>query len=597
MKRANIFEENINDLLTQLDKVKKQYALWSTIRVMIFLAFIIAIVFFANKRLLDVVISLAVAFPVVFGIIIKFHNKIAFKKTHTENLIKINQDELLRNKGNLKSFDTGASYLETIHPYTTDVDIFGPHSIFQLLNRTSTFGAKEKLAKWLRGPAEKSVIHERQEAAKELQPMLKWRQDFQAHGMHFSHEENKITPLLTWLSQDKLGKRKNTYRTLLFILPALTLVALTMLVLGYSYLLLVGVILVNVFVLKDIFGLVKETTEFTAKGSVALQAYGFLIKKVEDATFKSPLLIRLKDNFNHDHFKASTEINKLEKILFSLESRANVFYWLLNALLLLDAYWLLKAAAWRRKNKQYAENWFETIHHFEVLNSIAGFAYLHPDFCWPEISDEAYTFESLALGHPLLKASERISNDFKMDGKGKLILVTGSNMSGKSTFLRTVGTNLVLALTGAPVCATKFKSSVNQLFTSMRTQDNLEESVSSFYAELKRLRQLLDMIGQGTPILFMLDEILKGTNSHDRHNGAASLIKQLSEMDCYGFVSTHDLELGNLTKSLSNLDNYSFNSQIIDDEIIFDYKLHHGICKSFNASKLMEKMGIKMVEN
>lgn len=597
MNKSDIFEKKISSLQNLHESLKKQYGLWSTIRVVVFLAFIITIVYFANERALDIVIILGVLFPIIFGVIIKFHNKISFKKTHSENLIKINEDELLRDKGHLKSFDTGIDFLNPIHPYNVDVDIFGHHSIFQLLNRTSTFGAKEKLAKWLNSPANKSVIMERQTASKELLPMLDWRQDFQAHGMHFNHEENKISPLLTWLSHDKLASKKTQYKLLIIIMPILALAAMALMAFGFSYLMLVGVIMINVFILKGVFQLAKETTDFTAKGSIALQAYGFLIKKVEDAKFKSPLLIKLKDNFDHDHFKASAEIKKLEKILFSLESRANVFYWILNAMFLLDVYWLLKASSWRIKNKQYAEKWFETIHHFEVLNSIAGFGYLHPDFCWPDIADESYVIEANALGHPLLKSSDRVSNDFQMDGKGKLILITGSNMSGKSTFLRTIGTNLVLALLGAPVCATKFKSSVSQLFTSMRTQDNLEESVSSFYAELKRLRQLLDMIGQDKPILFMLDEILKGTNSHDRHNGAASLIKQLSALDCFGFVSTHDLELGKLTKSLTNLDNYSFNSQIIDDEIIFDYKLHHGICKSFNASKLMEKMGIKMVDN
>ena len=229
-----------------------------------------------------------------------------------------------------------------------------------------------------------------------------------------------------------------------------------------------------------------------------------------------------------------------------------------------------------------------------MLNSLAGFSYANRGFTIPVIVDEAYQLSATALGHPLIRGKERVVNDFAMAGKGKVIIITGSNMSGKSTFLRTVGVNVVLALMGAPVCAASFTTSVYQVFTSMRTQDNLEESVSSFYAELKRLKQLLELIGTTHPVLFMLDEILKGTNSHDRHNGAASLIKQLTGTDSFGFVSTHDLELGALSDDAGTIENYSFNSQVVDDEIIFDYKLHHGLCKSFNASKLMEKMGIKI---
>lgn len=594
---TTVFEDKITQLAGIHAGLKKKYAFWSTIRVVVFLVFTIAIIYFANRRDLDIVIILGLIFPVVFGIIIQYHNKIAFRKTHTENLKQINIDEILRHNGKLKSFESGAIYLDPAHAYNVDLDIFGSHSIFQLINRTTTFGARDKLASWLNYAADKNTILERQKATGELQPKLEWRQDFQAHGMHFQQEENKITPLLKWLAQDKLASGKAKYKILIILMPILALVSIGLMTVGYSYLFLVAVIVINAIILKDVFQIAKETTDYTADGSIALQAYGFLIKKVEEESFAAPLLVRLKDNFDHDHFRASAEIKKLQKILFSLESRANIFYWILNGLFLLDVFWLLKGASWRERNKQYAENWFETIHQFEVLNSIAGFGYLNPDFCIPQISNEDYELEGEELGHPMITASGRICNDFTMSGKGKLILITGSNMSGKSTFLRTIATNVVLALLGAPVCATRFITSVNQVFTGMRTQDNLEESVSSFYAELKRLRQLLDMIGSAQPVLFMLDEILKGTNSHDRHNGAASLIKQLSELNCFGFVSTHDLELGSLANSLPNLDNFSFNSQIIDDEIIFDYKLHHGLCKSFNASKLMEKMGIKISED
>src|SRR5690606_31371401 len=210
---------------------------------------------------------------------------------------------------------------------------------------------------------------------------------------------------------------------------------------------------------------------------------------------------------------------------------------------------------------------------------------------------DPYNFNGKNLGHPLLKEQHRIDNDFSFNGKGSIIILTGSNMSGKSTFLRTLGTNAVLALMGGVVCAEDLKIGLVRVFTSMRTVDSLEESVSSFYAELQRLKQLLESGDENQRTFFMLDEILKGTNSYDRHKGAASLVKQLHKLNVLGIVSTHDIELGNMSEKLPSINNYSFTSVVEKDEIIFDYKLHPGICQSFNASKLMERMGIEIEDN
>ena len=591
-----IFERVIEQQTEIAAKLKQQYTFWSGIRVTVFVVILVAIVYFANLRNMELVIMLGSIFPILFGLLIKYHHKIAFNRDHAENLKQINQHEMLRLQGNLKSFDSGSEYIDQLHPYNIDLDTFGHHSLFQLLNRSTTFGAKTLLAAWLSAPSEKKNIESRQAAIRELTPKFDWRQDFQAHGMHFQQEENRIKPLLKWLGKGDILKQEHLYKTLLFIMPLIATGCLVLFFLGYSFYFLLGALAVNGLILKSTFLAAKDTTTYTSEGSIALKAYSLLIKKVEEEAFDAPLLRSLKDKFEHDHFKASVEIKKLQQILYSLESRANTFYWLLNVLLLLDVFWLLKASAWKRKNEKYAKKWFDTIHEFEVINGIAGFAYANPDYTMPTITDENYYLNGTHIGHPLIIGKERVVNDFKIDEKGKVIVITGSNMSGKSTFLRTVGVNAILALMGAPVCAKAFTISVCQIFTSMRTQDNLEESVSSFYAELKRLKQLLELIGTTRPVLFMLDEILKGTNSHDRHSGAASLIRQLTALDSFGFVSTHDLELGALATDSNNIQNFSFNSEIIDDEIIFDYKLHPGLCKSFNASKLMEKMGIKIAE-
>ncbi|MFT7162099.1 MAG: DNA mismatch repair ATPase MutS, partial [Bacteroidia bacterium] len=320
-----------------------------------------------------------------------------------------------------------------------------------------------------------------------------------------------------------------------------------------------------------------------------LKSYEKLIIKAENRSFQSPKLIALQEIFKSEDYQASMAIGSLRKILYRLMNRMNLMYAAVNVFFLLDMALLLNAEKWKAKYGSKVKLWFDTIHEIDLLNDMSSMAYGNPDFIFPEIRDGKHQLNTIDLGHPLIHASGRIKNNFELNGEGSLGLITGSNMSGKSTFLRTVGVNLVMAQAGLPVCASTLTMSPTRVFTSMRTQDNLEEHISSFYAELSRIKLLLDSIGE-VPIFFLLDEILKGTNSEDRHKGSLALIDQLSEKNGTGLISTHDLTLSNLKNEKAR--NYSFNSEIIKDEIIFDYKLTDGPCRSFNASKLMEQMGI-----
>ena len=351
-------------------------------------------------------------------------------------------------------------------------------------------------------------------------------------------------------------------------------------------------IMINVALLSIIFKpLMDLTKEF---GGIAnfLKGYENVILQIENQTFKSSLLVDLHSRLKLGNSSASNSIQSLRRILMFLLSRGNFLYLPFNLLFLLDVNWLLMAIQWKKKNINQVKDWFDTVHQIDALSDISSYAHANPDFVFATIADSAQTLNVREMGHPLIKKEQRIRNDFSLNEKGKLGLVTGSNMSGKSTFLRTIGVNLVLAQMGAPVCAEKFEFSIVQVFTSMRTQDNLEENVSSFYAELKRLKTLLDLLNEEESIFYMLDEILKGTNSEDRHKGALSLIDQLVKENCRGLISTHDIQLSKLSDTNQNIQNMSFNSSIVEDEIIFDYKLSLEACKSFNASKLMEKMGI-----
>jgi DNA mismatch repair ATPase MutS len=260
-----------------------------------------------------------------------------------------------------------------------------------------------------------------------------------------------------------------------------------------------------------------------------------------------------------------------------------------------DLFYLLRLETWKEQVTADIQKWMDAVSEAETINSLAGYYHANPDYILPVISSGDLHLEAKDMAHPLIVKGKGVSNSIALQGRGKTIVVTGSNMSGKSTFLRTVGINAVLAMAGAPVCATYFAVSLCQVFTSMRTQDSLEESTSSFYAELKRLKQLIDSLPAEQPILYLLDEILKGTNSHDRHLGAQALIRQLHKHNATGFISTHDLALGEMADELpDSVFNYSFNSEIVDDKLYFDYTLRQGVCQSFNASKLMQQIGIEM---
>lgn len=592
------YEERIQKFKTKAAEYGVQHSRLSWGRTLLFLFFLIGIVYFANQQNGDALFTTILIFVIAFPFLVKYHNQLKKKRFHIDSLLKINEEEMARLAGNLKGMENGEKFGDLQHPYLGDLDIFGEHSLYQLINRASTYKGKAMLAQWLKHPARREEILSRQEAVQELKQQLEWRQDFQAYGSVAKENEEDTDTLLRWVEEPVALEKRRLYKLAMFIMPLITLTGIIMYFFadGNAYW-PISAIFINGIILWSTAEKSSLTHKKTSSSIGALQAYRAMIRKVEATDFKQIRLQKLKAHFEHEGTQASKEISKLEYILDNFNARANIFYHIFNIVLLLDVFWLLRADQWKTNLKGDIGRWFDSISELEVLNSIAGFAFSHPEYISPQISEENYVFEAEALGHCLISAKNRVNNNFSMQGKGTVCIITGSNMSGKSTFLRTVGVNIVLALMGAPVCAKKLTTSVMQVFTSMRTQDSLEESVSSFYAELKRLKQLLQMLETSElPVMFMLDEILKGTNSQDRHNGAASLIKQLSKLPAFGFVSTHDLELGRMEESLSSVINYSFTSSIEQDEIYFDYTIHKGICKSFNASKLMAKMGIAIEE-
>jgi DNA mismatch repair ATPase MutS len=325
-----------------------------------------------------------------------------------------------------------------------------------------------------------------------------------------------------------------------------------------------------------------------------------IVQWIEVKQFKSPLLNDIKGLVKTDDGDAYHQIKKLKEILNRFDLRLNVFVFIfLNSFLLWDVWQMMSLNKWKEKNRVGAKNWFQMIAQFEVMNSLATLHFNKPNWSLPKFNSQYFTFKGMEVGHPLIKEGQRVDNSFELNGIGKIALITGSNMAGKSTFLRSLGANTILAQMGAPVCAAYMELSTVNLISSMRIADNLAENTSTFYAELKKLQTVIEAVNRHEPVFILLDEILRGTNSLDRHIGSKALIRQLIKEKAIAVIATHDVELAKLSEEYSDaVENYHFDVQVAkDDELFFDYKLKEGVCTSLNASILMRKIGIELNEN
>ncbi len=590
---TTIFEQRGQAFKQQYALLNRQYNTMATIRVTFFLLFLIGIIILANYKMAAGIGIGILFFPLLFGIIVNQHRKVAFRRRQAQLLENINHTELDIANNRWDNQPQGNSFKDKTHPFANDLDLFGKNSIFQLLNRCSTALGQACLATWLKSTANKATILKRQEAVKSLVADIEWRQNFQAAGLHDDIQQLQPNALLLWLKTT--AHYNKLYSWLAYISPILLIAAIgAYFWTGLTVVVPLVLSIVNMLILKKFSAKMLQLTEEVGGHVKLLKAYQLLFMQLEEAQFKNGYLQELKGKLLHNGQSASAAIAGITKILDFLNARGNFFYAIIDVLLLFDVHLVLKTERWKKQNQADVNLWFEAVSEAEALNSIAGFAYINQQFSFPEISDTPFSIALNEVGHPLIDPKNRVCNDFALNGQGSLAIITGSNMSGKSTFLRTLGVNIVLAHVGAPICAKQGSLSIFQVFTSMRTEDNLEEHVSSFYAELQRIKALLDLVANNAPVFYMLDEILKGTNSDDRHIGAISLARQLQLTTSFGLISTHDLALGTLAKETEKVVNYSFNSEVKGNEILFPYTLDNGICKSFNASKLMEKIGIKI---
>jgi hypothetical protein len=606
-----IYYDNIQQYKAAVAALEKELNNISMLRLAVFIGSAILLTVLANERMLGVVLLVAPLCVVGFGMLVNRYNEVERLKQRSTFLQEINEAEILRHENKLSGFAGGETFITRDHAYVSDLDVFGAHSLYQLINRTTTDSAHALLAEWLSAPAPRAIILERQQAVKELSPVLEWRQNFQATGMHFRHAKGDYNKLLLWIEQPvQILPHRAKWLSVIIPLSMLSTAAAVYFVAVFmlqsdpaGIFPLAIALLVNGLVLRRVKPMAEGISENITQNIKLVGGYHSLMVAISTKAFHTPLLQRLQSALKHDYYSAAGEISKLKKILELFQNRGakkaaigrNFFYTVVNLLWFIDVHLIFRMEKWRSKNGSSLRAWAAAISEFEVLSSVAGFQYSNPAYTFPEINERPYSIRFEMLGHPLIGAEHRVSNNFILEGRGEIAMITGSNMAGKSTFLRTAGINLVLAFMGAPCCARAGQISEMKLFTSMRTQDNLEEGVSSFYAELKRVQQLLKLIEHGEPIFFLLDEMFKGTNSKDRHKGGFSLITQLKALNAFGMISTHDLDLAILAGKHRIVTNYSFNSEIREGEMFFNYELTPGLCKDFNASELMKRSGIKIL--
>lgn len=507
----------------------------------------------------------------------------------------------------------GDQYLDPAHPYAQDLDLFGKGSLFELLCAARTHIGEQTLANWLLSPAPPDTVRERNGAVAELRPRLDLREDL---AVTAEEARSGVDPigLAAW-GEAPVRLTSHRLRLLLWLLTIAGV---------FGFLAFAGMILgvVNVFQLsertaaiqRDLFMLVaivnsaflyrwrrdfSAVVESVEEAAHELGLISEVLVRLEREQFHSPMLARLRAGLDVQGDPPSKRLARLKKIIEYLDSRDNVFVRLAEIFILWTPHLALKVEDWRRHSGPAVRRWLTAMGEIEALASLSSHAYEHPADPFPEFTEEIPLLEAESIGHPLIPEDRVVRNDIRVGGAApagpRVLIVSGSNMSGKSTMLRTLGVNTVLAQAGAPVRARRLRLSRLAVGASIRVSDSLQGGVSRFYAEILRLRQILDLATGPLPALFLIDEFLHGTNSHDRRIGAEALVRSLVERGAIGLITTHDLALADVVLSLAEkAANVHFEDQVENGQIHFDYAMRPGVVRKSNAIELMRSVGLEI---
>lgn len=598
MNPENHYTERLSLTEGQLQQVKKQIFRISMLRLALFIAGIAGLYFFFNQTTL-LIICICLTFLPLF-ILVKIHNRFFIRKEWLETQARIIQEELQALSGDYSSFEDGKEYVNPEHPYSFDLDIFGRRSLFQSINRTCTFFGKNRLAKWLQNHLhEKTSIEKRQEMVREISEHTLFREQFRVAGLVHHGQSSDGEKIQAWSQSPAQYLHAGWVKAFIWGVPVINSLLLITSLAGWTSFSWLGLSFGIFLVLS--FGIIKRATyiqETYGKQLKSLNGYARLIALAKAENWKSAGMQELMERFNLNGQSPIQALQQLSKELDRLDLRNNQFlYVLLEGSIFFQLQEIVRIERWKVRYGQHISEWLETVGELDALCSLGTFAYNHPQYTYPELTEKPFCFLATQMGHPLMPASQCVKNDATIPSRPFFLIITGANMAGKSTYLRTIGVNYLLACIGAPVCCERLKLYPNQLITSLRTSDSLSDNESYFFAELKRLKRIIDLLNQGQQLFIILDEILKGTNSMDKQKGSFDLIRQFMQLKANGIIATHDLLLGSLIKQFpEKIRNYCFEADIKENELTFSYKLREGVAQNMNACFLMKKMGIILQE-
>lgn len=591
---STYYQELIHTLSTEKNQVNRKIHIIGTIRLLLVIGALLMLYGFHQEGWY-IIMGIILLFGLPFIGLMIFHNRLFFRRKYIDT-----QSELLVNeqKGldlDYQAFDGGSEFIEGEHSFSLDLDLFGNKSLFQAINRTVTVEGKKRLATWLKQPLDqKNNIYQRQEAIQELSKQPEQFQSFYTNGKMTQEESNSLHKMEDLIQESSFFSQSSFWKIMIWIIPS-----------GWI-LLAIGSVMAGIaekwFGIYAAFSFViaywraKEVNRLyqsVDKMELIFNGYANLIKCIEEREFSSPLLQQLKQCFKRNNLSASESLKQLSHHIGALNQRFSLAGVLLNLFCLWDIRHAIALERWRQQHQSDMLSWIETLGTFDAFYSLGNFAFNHPKYTYPEIADTYFQMQGKGLGHPLMKPNICVTNDIDIPQKPWFLIITGANMAGKSTYLRTIGVNYLLACTGLPVCAEKLVVYPAHLVTSLRTSDSLSENESYFFAELKRLKMIIDRLQTGEKLFIILDEILKGTNSIDKQKGSLALMKQLVANQSCGIIATHDLVLGTLEQEFpEQIKNYCFEADIQNDELSFSYRMRPGIAQNMNACFLMKKMGI-----
>ena len=591
MKPDEYYQKQIDHYTARLKQIKKRRNLITLAKLLTFGYMIYLLINHSTQPLL----LLGIGAILVFIFLTLWDSQIIYRQHLIEELLRINTLESDYLAGNFSALDQGERFNDPAHPYAHDLDLFGEDSLFQHLNRTVTFSGTQKLVSWLLSLSkDPEVIHSRQQAAEELCAEPEWCQHFRAAGALHPTQALDAVILKSGPTESPFFSKHSTVRLILWI--ANTIVIVSWAVTSFTPLPFSISLVLSLLQLSALALYIKKINAYHQRLNLFLKTisnYLPLVRLIHDQSFRSPYLQKIRHSLFTPESNSLQALTQLHRIQNSLDQRGNiVIAFILNGLYLKDFHTLLRLDHWRKKYGPDIETWTDVLSEADALISMANYRFNHPAYCLPVICQDRL-LDTEEIGHPLLKSERNVTNDFSIRSLHQIAIVTGANMAGKSTFLRTIGVNLILAQSGNVVCSRYFAFQPMTLFTSMRTTDSLSKDTSYFHAELLRLQQLVNIAQQEDKVFIILDEMLKGTNSVDKLNGSLAFLKRILSYPISGLVATHDLALGELADDFpEHFFNVCFEIVHSGSQITYDYKLHPGISSNMNASILLKQMGL-----